>query len=227
MLSYLAEPGSTAPAIRGSGAERYLGLQCDDGDWCDPGSRYAHMSCLLGQNLRTFSRLGYRDDPRIHRTLGLLLDTPRPDGGYLCDMHEGKRVTRPVKSCIRGADKVLLALAEFPETWSHPRVAALVDYFLERGGIYRRGTRQLVNRDMASTHFPVTWRANVWEVLYALAVIGHGADPRLEGLVWVAGLGGHGITCAPFIGRLAAEWITTGGSAHPAAADLAPARLIG
>jgi D-arginine dehydrogenase len=54
-----------------------------------------------------------------------------------------------------------------------------------------------------------------------------GADPRLEGLFWVAGLGGHGITCAPFIGRLAAEWIAAGGSSHPAAAALAPARLIG
>jgi D-arginine dehydrogenase len=54
-----------------------------------------------------------------------------------------------------------------------------------------------------------------------------GADPRLEGLFWVAGLGGHGITCAPVIGRLAAEWIAEGGSAHPAAPALAPARLLG
>jgi glycine/D-amino acid oxidase-like deaminating enzyme len=53
-----------------------------------------------------------------------------------------------------------------------------------------------------------------------------GADPRLQGLYWVAGLGGHGITCAPEIGSLAADWIADGKSSHPAAAVMAPIRLL-
>jgi D-arginine dehydrogenase len=53
-----------------------------------------------------------------------------------------------------------------------------------------------------------------------------GGDPRLQGLYWVAGLGGHGITCAPTIGALAADWIAEGKSSHPAAALLAPDRLL-
>lgn len=53
-----------------------------------------------------------------------------------------------------------------------------------------------------------------------------GPDPRLEGLYWVAGMGGHGITCAPVIGSIAADWIAKGRSEHPAAAQLAPNRLI-
>jgi D-arginine dehydrogenase len=53
-----------------------------------------------------------------------------------------------------------------------------------------------------------------------------GADPRLQGLYWVAGLGGYGITCAPIIGSLAADWIAEGASAHPAASQLAPHRLL-
>ncbi|MBP1624645.1 MAG: dependent oxidoreductase [Acidobacteria bacterium] len=53
-----------------------------------------------------------------------------------------------------------------------------------------------------------------------------GLDPRLEGLYWVAGMGGHGITCAPVIGSLAAEWIVQGKSSNPAAATLAPDRLL-
>lgn len=53
-----------------------------------------------------------------------------------------------------------------------------------------------------------------------------GADPRLEGLYWVAGLGGHGITCAPVVGALAADWITEGRSSHFAASKLAPDRLL-
>jgi D-arginine dehydrogenase len=53
-----------------------------------------------------------------------------------------------------------------------------------------------------------------------------GRDPRLQGLFWVAGLGGHGITCAPFIGNLAADWIVEGNSSQPAAAVMAPDRLL-
>jgi D-arginine dehydrogenase len=53
-----------------------------------------------------------------------------------------------------------------------------------------------------------------------------GKDPRLEGLYWVAGLGGHGITCAPAVGTIAADWIVDGKSNHPAAASFAPDRLV-
>ena len=52
-----------------------------------------------------------------------------------------------------------------------------------------------------------------------------GSDPRLKGLFWVAGMGGHGITCAPVVGSLAADWIVDGKSSHPAAPLLAPDRL--
>jgi D-arginine dehydrogenase len=53
-----------------------------------------------------------------------------------------------------------------------------------------------------------------------------GSDPRLEGLYWVAGLGGHGITCAAVYGSVAADWIVEGKSSHPAAAMMAPQRLL-
>ncbi|NLT67951.1 MAG: FAD-binding oxidoreductase [Acidobacteria bacterium] len=53
-----------------------------------------------------------------------------------------------------------------------------------------------------------------------------GPDPRAQGLYWVAGLGGHGITCAPVVGRMAAEWIAEGECRHPAAESLAPKRLL-
>jgi glycine/D-amino acid oxidase-like deaminating enzyme len=52
-----------------------------------------------------------------------------------------------------------------------------------------------------------------------------GPDPRVSGLHWAAGLGGHGITCAPAVGNLAAEWIA-GENNHPAATYLLPARLL-
>ena len=175
-LAYLSELGvdRTQPQV-GKAADRYLALQQPDGDWC------RHFSCLLGYNIRTFVRLGFRDDERVKRAMTLLLQTCREDGGYLCEIDEGKYKTRAVKSCIRGSVKALLAFAEFPVYWEHPRCRQLVDYFMRREGIYQTAhPGVLVNKDMQELSFPITWRANSWEVLYALSKMGYGADPRLQ-----------------------------------------------
>jgi hypothetical protein len=175
-LSYLAELGMDRTNSQISKAsERYLNLQKSDGDF------YGHFSCLLGYNIRTFIMLGYKGDPRVKRSIQLLLDTDRPDGGYLCDMHEGKYKTRPVKSCVRGSVKALLAFSCLPEHWEHERCRDLVGYFLGREGIFKTSDlSELVNKDMARNSFPIIWRANVYEVLLALGRMGHGGDGRLE-----------------------------------------------
>jgi hypothetical protein len=175
-LAYLAELGldHTQPQVE-KAAERYLDLQQPDGDW------YRHFSCLSGYNIRTFALLGYRKDRRLRRALELLMCTPREDGGYLCDIHEGKHKRKFVKSCIRGSVKALLAFSEFPEYWEHPRCKELLDYFLRRGGIFQSAHPNIpVNQDMQRLSFPITWRANGWEVLYALSKMGYGNDERLQ-----------------------------------------------
>lgn len=53
-----------------------------------------------------------------------------------------------------------------------------------------------------------------------------GPDPDVAGLVWAGALGGHGITCAAPVGRIAADWILDGASAHPLARELDPRRLV-
>lgn len=52
-----------------------------------------------------------------------------------------------------------------------------------------------------------------------------GPDPNVAGLVWAGALGGHGITCAEPVGRIAAEWILDGASAHDLAPKMDPGRL--
>ena len=175
-LAYLAELGldRTQPQVE-KASNRYLDLQQPDGDW------YRHFSCLLGYNIHTFALLGYRNDRRIQRALELLAHTDREDGGYLCDFHEEKYKRRPVKSCIRGSVKALLAFSEFPSYWDHPRCQQLVDYFLRRGGIFQSTHPNIpVNRDMQGLSFPITWHANSWEILYALSKMGYGSDERLR-----------------------------------------------
>ena len=53
-----------------------------------------------------------------------------------------------------------------------------------------------------------------------------GWDPRVRGLFHVAGLGGHGITASPAVGRRAAEGILAGPAAADPGAPLSPARLL-
>jgi glycine/D-amino acid oxidase-like deaminating enzyme len=52
-----------------------------------------------------------------------------------------------------------------------------------------------------------------------------GPDPDVEGVVWCGALGGHGITCAEPVGRIAADWVLDGASAHPLSGELHPARF--
>jgi glycine/D-amino acid oxidase-like deaminating enzyme len=51
-----------------------------------------------------------------------------------------------------------------------------------------------------------------------------GPDPRVEGLFWLAGLGGRGMSCGVAAGELLARLIV--GLPHPLMRNLAPARLI-
>ncbi len=72
--------------------------------------------------------------------------------------------------------------------------------------------------------------ANFWAGMRTFAADNRfvlGLDPRARGLAWAAALGGHGITCSPAVGSLVADQVLEGGSHHPAAAALAPDRLLG
>jgi hypothetical protein len=125
--------------------------------------------------------LGYQDDIRVKKTINLLLDTVRDDGGYLCDMHEGKYKTKEVKSCIRGSAKVLLAFSYLPKLWNHDRCQQLIKYFIRRSGIYKNNNpNEYVNKDIQRASFPITWRTNHFEILYALSKMGYGNHKNLN-----------------------------------------------
>jgi hypothetical protein len=107
-----------------------------------------------------------------------MLENNRFDNGYLCDMHEKK--SKKKKSCIRGTTKVLLAFSELPEYWEHPRCKSLIKYYLDREGIYKSKDKEsFINHDIELTSFPITWRANLWEILFSLSKMGYGKDIRL------------------------------------------------
>lgn len=167
VLSYLMELGLDKDHPKLSLAcERYLNLLNMEGDW------WNNMSCLTGMNIRTFVKLGYVNDERVHRAMSHLLESSRYDGGFLCDMHEKKSGKK--KSCYRGSVKVLLALAELPALWGKECSKKLVDYFIRRNGIYSTDLQRYVTKDIEKFSFPITWKANAWEVLLAISKMGYG-----------------------------------------------------
>jgi hypothetical protein len=182
VLSYLAELGLDRSDERISRAvDRYLSLSEPDcpnpAFWQIPPDTHSHQSCLYAYNLRTFLLLGYRDDPRIQERILVLLDDWRSDGGYLCDRPSFSAKT---KSCIRGSVKALAAFSLLPETWQTPRCRALVDYFLERGLIYKRRQPGVLIRDeVATTIFPFVIAASLLEPLLALSRMGYAHHPAL------------------------------------------------
>ncbi|MHA2325866.1 MAG: hypothetical protein ACXACB_10725, partial [Promethearchaeota archaeon] len=176
ILSYLAELGMTRedPKIE-KAANRYLSLQQPDGDFL------GHSSCLFGMNIRTFMLLGFKDDPRLKKTINLMKKSVRYDNGYLCDRYEKKRKKKPVKSCVRGSVKVLFALGELPELWDYPFSKKITEYFLNRNVLYKTTDPETyVNGEAVSTIFPFYWRFGLIDVLLPLVKMGYGTDPRMK-----------------------------------------------
>lgn len=72
--------------------------------------------------------------------------------------------------------------------------------------------------------------AHAWAGLRTLTpddrfIVGH--DPRVPGLFWMAGLGGHGMTAGPAVGALAADLLDTGTTTLCDRAAVAPERFLG
>jgi len=173
-LAFLSELGMDRNHPRiDLATNRYLRLQKDDGDFL------GHYSCLFGYNLRTFLRMGYRDDPRVGKIIDLMLSTDRPDGGYLCDKYEYKWKKKIPKSCIHGSVKALIAFSELPDHWDSSRCKCLIHYFLKRHVLHRTGKPLVPLRGYLNTSFPMVVRPNLIEPLYALSVMGYGAAPEL------------------------------------------------
>ena len=183
VLAYLSELAMdrTDPRVDRA-VERYLSLTEPDCEnpafWQIPPDYSHHQSCLYAYNLRTFIRLGYRDDDRIRERIRVLLADERRDGGYLCDRPSFRPST---KSCIRGSIKALTAFAELPELWGTPRCLQLVNYFLRRRLYYRmRAPDTIIRDELVRTIFPYTWRGSLIEPLWALSVMGYGQHPALD-----------------------------------------------
>jgi hypothetical protein len=179
-LAYLAELGITrrTKAVE-KAAERYLNLQAPDGDW------YRHLSCLIGYNVQTYVRLGYKDDKRLKKSIDLLRSSIRWDNGYLCDVHENKYKKRKTKSCYGGSLFALTAFSELGKSFTNiPECERVINYFLERNAIFKKtDLSQPMAQHLLYLDFPFLPAGRFFQILFYLSKLGRGNDPRLK-KVW-------------------------------------------
>ena len=176
VLGYLAELGLDRSDERiEKGVSRYLDLQYEDGTWT------RHQSCIYAHNIYSFVKLGFLGNDRLQKTIDYLLHMERPDGGYLCDGHEGKHKNRPTKSCVKGSSKALLAFAVMPQYWQHPACIRLVQYFLDHEVLWKISKPdEFIHKSVASFRYPINYNAALWELMYSLSKMGYGKHPQMK-----------------------------------------------
>ncbi len=85
----------------------------------------ATLSCLTGNVLAAFLRMGFAEDPRLARAVDWLLEIQNQDGGWLCPYW--KAHVRDRHSCFFGTIAPLEALSELPRDRRSPAIEKAAD----------------------------------------------------------------------------------------------------
>ena len=128
--------------------------------------------CVTGNAVRTLIRFGYLDHPSVQRSVGWILRTQKPDGGWHCF---------PSRSGTLDGWEGLAALAEIPEASRNDPIRRSI----ERGAEFYLD-RHLMNEGRARyppwfrIHYPNHYYYDLLVGLRVLTRLGYGSDPRLR-----------------------------------------------
>ena len=142
----------------------------------------ATLSCLTGNVLAAFLRMGFADDPRLVRAGDWLLEIQNQDGGWLCPYW--KAHVRDRHSCFFGTIAPLEALSEVPPAGRSPALRRATDRaaeFLLRHRLYQadhHGFRVIDPRWLALS-FPFSYNYTVLRGLSVLSRL-EIRDERME-----------------------------------------------
>jgi hypothetical protein len=145
------------------------------------------MMCGEGLLLRNLVKLGYYKEPIVREEVNTMFMKLKNDGGYGC-ISKNKKINDPAKvhkSCVKITMGYLLLLAELKlQGVNMDCEETLVSYFTKRKLFYRTDDMNtLMVPVMAETFYPPdAIQIGVQNLMYALAVLGHGSsDTVLEG----------------------------------------------
>jgi len=142
----------------------------------------ATLSCLTGNVLAAFLRMGFGDDPRLAHAVDWLLEIQNEDGGWLCPYW--KAHVRDRHSCFFGTIAPLEALSELPRDRRSPAIEKAADRaaeFLLAHRLYKadhHGFRTIDPRWLALS-FPFSYNYTVLRGLSVLSRL-EIRDERME-----------------------------------------------
>ena len=131
--------------------------------------------CFTANMARALLRMGYEDDPRVHKTLEFLVQTAHPKGGWTCRWNK----ETPAPSRTLDAWEGLGAFAAYPRSmWTTPMTVCVErssEYFLERE-LHLQGDRY---EPWYRFHWPTHYYYDLLVGLDCLTGLGYGKDRRL------------------------------------------------
>ena len=142
----------------------------------------ATLSCLTGNVLAAFLRMGFAKDPRLARAVDWLLEIQNQDGGWLCPYWKAHVHDR--HSCFFGTIAPLEALSELPRDRRSPAIEKAADRaaeFLLRHRLYQADHHgfRVIDPRWLTLSFPFSYNYTVLRGLSALGRLGID-DRRME-----------------------------------------------
>ena len=127
--------------------------------------------CVTGNAVRTLIRFGYLDHPVVQRSIGWIVRTQKPDGGWHCF---------PSKKGTLDGWEGLAAFAEIPEGSRDGAIRRSIErgaeFYLKRR-LMKEGARY---GPWFTLHYPNHYYYDLLVGLRVLTRLGYGADPRLS-----------------------------------------------
>jgi hypothetical protein len=129
-LFFLADIGLTATDLSlDREVAEIFSLQAPDGTFTIPPNVRHNYFCMSAILISSIARMGYRDDPRLHRYIQAILNSQGYGGGWDC--FDGDTDLLGTESCPMDNLNILMLLGQYEKYRNNPRFNGAIDLLLE------------------------------------------------------------------------------------------------
>ena len=156
-------------------AEEIFRFQQPDGSFVIPPNVRDNYFCMSAILISSLARMGYRDDPRLEKYIGLALNSQSHDGGWYCYYYGYEGID--VESCPMDNLNLLMLLGQYEKYRKNPRLNGAIDLLLEHweNRMHLHGFG--VGRRFKSLQYPAV-KYGILRVLAVLSLFPYAVDSR-------------------------------------------------